>query len=50
MTPLICAKCEKEIEPGSMVEFVGLNPSDPDNRIMLQDNALIIHKECPEGD
>lgn len=47
MTALICAKCGREIVPGSMVEFV--SPLDLDDvRILSSDDALVVHSpECP---
>jgi hypothetical protein len=47
---LICDRCGTEIKPGSEVEFIGPDPTDPDTRILLEGEALIVHATCPEPD
>lgn len=50
--PLICARCGKEIEPGSLVEFISIHDEDPaERRIIIEgDDDLVVHKTCPEED
>jgi hypothetical protein len=41
---LICERCGQEILPGDEVEIIG---PDPDARIILDTDALIVHATCP---
>lgn len=52
--PLICARCEQEIRPGDMVEFVGTDLDTLDvgehGRILSSDDVLVVHATCPVGE
>jgi hypothetical protein len=41
---LICERCDQEIEPGSEVDMIGL---EPDARIVDGNELVIVHRECP---
>lgn len=43
--PLLCARCSQPIRPGDAVEFIG--PDVDQLRIFTEDDALIVHAECP---
>lgn len=47
MSALICEKCNKEIKPGTQVDYV-TPESDDEQRIFTEEDILIFHKKCPE--
>lgn len=49
MTTLVCERCKKEIAPGALVEFItALDEHGELPRIMLDEDTLVVHKDCPE--
>lgn len=49
MTHPVCERCGKEIVPGSMVEFVGLDPTQIlDGQIFQPGELIVVHLECPK--
>jgi len=45
--PLICDRCGHEIKSGSKVSIISTDP-DAENRIIVGDDAIVVHATCPE--
>lgn len=49
MSELVCARCGEEILPGMQVDYV-YGGDDPEPRIVMSDELILVHERCGRGE